>query len=411
MKLPAILLAILATLAEPSAAMEFGGWAELEGRYFPGNPLFAGQRQNSVSGAIQPEIYQEWGNGSSFAFVPFYRADSADSQRTHFDIREAMFLWPGNSFELRAGIGKVFWGATEANHLVDIINQTDLVDSIDGETKLGQPMVNLTVPTMQGVFDFFVLPYFRERTFPGQGGRLRFDPPIDTGPKAAYESIRERKHVDYAFRYSHTAGGLDFGLSAFHGTTREPAYLLDVDDEGNPGITPFYEIIDQAGLDLQYIAGAWLWKMEAIYRDGLEDGSFYALDAGIEYTFSGPALRGRDLGLIVEYLYDSRDFDIDFSELAAGRYISSRFNTFLNNDYLLGVRLALNDTASSEMLLGYIRDIDNGSSVIQLEASRRIGDSWKLELDVYAFVDVEKDLLLNFLRRDSFAQLALKYYF
>ncbi len=38
----------------------------------------------------------------------------------------------------------MYWGVAESNHLVDIINQTDAVESFDGEEKLGQPMVQYT---------------------------------------------------------------------------------------------------------------------------------------------------------------------------------------------------------------------------------------------------------------------------
>jgi len=411
MKSATYFLIAFVTLSNSAMGVELAGWIELEGRYFVNEPLYEGQEQNSASAAIQPEFYQQWGNGNSFTFEPFYRYDSADSQRTHVDIREAMLLLPKENFELRVGIGKVFWGVTEASHLVDIINQTDLVESLDGEEKLGQPMVNLTLLADQGTFDFFILPYFRERTFPGRGGRLRFDPFINTGRDAMYENKDKDRHIDYALRYSNTIGDLDIGVSGFYGTTREPAYLAEVDRNGSLNIIPFYEIINQTGLDLQYISEAWLWKLEAIYRRGQADGSFYAVDAGIEYTFSGSGLRGTDLSLIVEYLYDSRDFSVDARTLIASGYISSRFNTFLNSDYMIGLRFALNDEASSEILAGFIRDIDNHASVFQLEASRRIGDGWKAELDANVFVDAEKDPLLNFLRKDSFFQLALKYYF
>ncbi|GMR07073.1 MAG: hypothetical protein BMS9Abin26_0075 [Gammaproteobacteria bacterium] len=411
MKSANFLLTILAGVSSSVMAVELGGWGEMEVRYSPSNPLYAGQQQNSASIATQPEFYQEWADGRSFTFVPFYRYDSADKQRTHADIREAMLLWPRENYELRVGIGKVFWGVTEASHLVDIINQTDLVESIDGEEKLGQPMVNLTLLTDKGTFDFFVLPYFRERTFPGRAGRLRFDTFIDSGRGAVYENEAREHHVDYAVRYSNTIGNLDIGISDFYGTTREPAYLAGVDTNGNLNIIPFYEIINQTGLDLQYTDEAWLWKLEAIYRHGQADGSYYAVDAGIEYTFSGPGLRGTDLGLIVEYMYDSRNFGADTRAPAVGDYISSRSNTFLNNDYLIGVRLAFNDADSSEVLAAFIQDIDNHSSVFQLEASRRIGDRWKAELDAYVFMDAKKDPLLGSLREDSFVQLALKYYF
>lgn len=408
-----LLLCLAAVIAAhgTAAAVEIGGWMEAEGRYFFQEPLYPAQDWNSASLAVRPEFYREWAGGHSFTFVPFYRYDSADDQRTRFDVREALFLWPAERYELRAGIGKVFWGVTEGRHLVDIVNQSDTVESIDGEEKLGQPMVNLTLLSDFGTLDLFVLPYFRERTFPGRNGRLRFDPYIDTGRDAVYEDDAKARRVDYALRYSHTLGGWDVGVSQFYGTTREPAFLVRPGATGNLIIDPFYEIISQTGLDLQYVSGAWMWKLEAIYRSGHEDGSYYATDAGLEYTFSGPRLRGMDLGLILEYMYDSREFDVELSELIGGGYIGSRFNTFLNNDFMAGLRFAFNDTASSEILAGFIQDLDNRSAVFQLEASRRLGDSFKLELNTYFFLNAENDPLMNFLRKDSFMQMALKYYF
>ncbi|NOZ68837.1 MAG: hypothetical protein GXP46_06260 [Deferribacteres bacterium] len=399
------------TLPDPATAVELSGWMQVEGRYFFQGPLYQEQDKNSLSFAVRPDIYREWAGGSSFTFIPFYRYDSADSQRTHFDIREAMFLWPREGYELRAGIGKVFWGVTEGRHLVDIINQTDLVESINEEEKLGQPMTDLTLLTGYGTLDFFVLPYFRKRTFPGRKGRLRFDPFIDTGRGAVYESTRKEHHIDYALRYSNTIGNWDIGFSHFYGTSREPAYLVQADSNENLIITPYYEIINQTGLDLQYVNNAWLWKLEAIYRSGLSDGDFYAVDAGFEYTFSGLDLGSMDIGLIMEYLYDSRDSDMDLNAVVAGSYISSRFNTFLDNDYLVGLRLAFNDAASSEVLTIFTQDLNNHSTVFQIEASRRIGDRLKVELNTYLFVDAGKDPVMGFLRNDSFMQIALMYYF
>ena len=65
----------------------------------------------------------------------------------NFDIRELNYLLFGETWEVRLGVDKVFWGTTEFVHLVDIVNQTDLVEDVDGEDKLGQPTVNLSVPS------------------------------------------------------------------------------------------------------------------------------------------------------------------------------------------------------------------------------------------------------------------------
>ena len=78
------------------------------------------------------------------------------------------------NLELSFGIKKVYWGVTESLHLVDVINQTDQVESFDGEQKLGQPMAHLSYLSKVGNFDFFYLPYARKRVFPAKEGRLRF---------------------------------------------------------------------------------------------------------------------------------------------------------------------------------------------------------------------------------------------
>ena len=152
------LVGILVLMGERVAfGHELSGYVEGEARLFPENPNFFGQRDQSAAFAIKPEYYHEFGSGSSFTFVPFFRLDSADSERTHFDVRELTYLWLHDDFELRLGVRKVFWGVTEVLHLVDIINQTDLVEGFDGEEKLGQPMVNLSVSRDWGTLDLFVL--------------------------------------------------------------------------------------------------------------------------------------------------------------------------------------------------------------------------------------------------------------
>ena len=139
-------MSIMAAWALPVQALELSGDVSVEGRLFAKDELYNDQKRNNGSIAFEPEFYHEWSSSLdfSFTFVPFFRVDSSDSERTHVDIRELNFLMVGNPWELRVGIGKVFWGVTEFVHLVDIINQTDLVENIDGEDKLGQPMVHFS---------------------------------------------------------------------------------------------------------------------------------------------------------------------------------------------------------------------------------------------------------------------------
>jgi hypothetical protein len=370
-------------------AHELSGYIEAEGRLFFDDPLFEGQKRDSGSFAVEPDYYHEWESGSSFTFVPFARFDSADSRRTHYDIRELNYLHLAESWELRVGFAKVFWGTTEFLHLVDIINQTDLVENIDGEEKLGQPMVHLSVPRDWGTVDMFVMPWFRERTFPGSKGRLRSGLVVDTG-NPEYESGAKEQHVDFALRYSHTIGDWDFGIYQFVGTGREPTLIRQ-----NNRLTPFYEQISQTGLDAQFVAGQWLWKLESIYRTG-QGGAFLAAVGGFEYTLVGLADTTMDLGIIGEYAYDGR---------------SGKSVTAFDNDIMLGTRLAVNDAASSELLFGFVQDLDNSSRALSIEASRRIGSNWKLALEGWGFFNVSQDDAYYSLRNDDYLELKLSYYF
>ena len=132
-------------------------------------------------------------------------------------------LYLENDWTLFAGAGKVFWGKTEAHHLVDIINQTDSVEDIDTEDKLGQPMINLTLERDWGALDLFFLPYFRERTHPGERARLRGAFPVLEN--AVYTSGAGRGHPDFAVRWSYFTNSLDLAVSAFRGTSREPLLI------------------------------------------------------------------------------------------------------------------------------------------------------------------------------------------
>jgi hypothetical protein len=278
---------------------------------------------------------------------------------------------------------------------VDIINQTDLVEDIDGEDKLGQPMVDLSLPMDWGTIDLFILAYFRERTFPGPDGRLRSPLVVDTD-NPMYESGAEERHVDFAVRYSQSIGDWEIGLSHFRGTGREPTLLPGSNESGDPVLIPFYEQINQTGLDLQLITGGWLWKLETIYRTGQADDDFFSGAFGFEYTFSGIFNTPADVGVIAEYIRDER---------------GEEATTPFQSDVAIGVRLSFNDPASSEALIGVVQDVESSARLITIEASRRFGSTWKANLELGAFSDIPSDDPLYGLREDDYLRLELAYYF
>ena len=374
--------------------MEWKGDCSTDGFFFPENGTSPHQDNQSLSVAASFEVYHDLRENLSFTLEAFYRLDSEDSERSHGDLRLAELLYFTDNWEVTVGFGRVFWGATEFVHLVDIINQTDQVEAIDGEEKLGQPMVHLTVPKDWGVIEAFALPWFRERTFPGENGRFRTPITVDTN-HATYESSSEEQHLDFALRFSTTLANADIGLYHFIGTSRDPVLQLSLDQNFSPVLRPYYEQIGQTGMDLQLIAGEWLLKGEAYYRTG-QSRSYAATTFGFEYTFSAIADSLMDLGLIGEYVYDDRD--------------DGWLPTIYDNDIMGGLRLAVNDMDDSKILLGVIRDIDSGSTIIAVEASRRLGDSIRLNLDASIFTNMDTTDPASSLAKDDFIKLEVIWY-
>ncbi|MGZ0189363.1 MAG: hypothetical protein ACKVH0_15390, partial [Alphaproteobacteria bacterium] len=140
--LAAAVVVPVAALAAPPETQEVFGEIEIEGTGFFERPQFAGQERHAASIAGKATLLLEWQDGDlAFEFTPFGRVDEADDDRTHFDIRALKVDWATGPWSFTAGADTVFWGKTEAVHLVDIINQTDQVEDLDDEDRLGQPML------------------------------------------------------------------------------------------------------------------------------------------------------------------------------------------------------------------------------------------------------------------------------
>lgn len=390
-----LVAALLASAAPGLAAQEIRGAIAVETRAFPNAPAHAGQDHNTASVEFAPELFAAWDRGrQGIRFEPFLRIDVADGSRTHFDIREASWFRAWETWELRVGVSRVFWGVTESVHLVDIVNQTDLVENLDGEDKLGQPMVNATFLTPWGDVSVFVMPYFRERTYPGRSGRLRAPIPVNHDV-AEYESGAGRWHPDLAVRWSNYFGNWDIGVSQFVGTGRDPRFVPSLNSAGDPVLAPRYDLINQTGLDVQYTAGGWLWKFEGITRGGQGD-RYAAVAGGFEYTVVGVLGSAADVGILAEYLADTR-----------GRDATTPFD----DDVFLGTRLAFNDVQSTSVLAGVIVDRTRGSTLLNVEAERRLGEDWTVDLELRAFFGVPNADPLHPVQQDDHLQVRLARHF
>lgn len=460
--LSAALLSCIALLISNTASAGSWDWSvEPEFTWYPNdNPNSRSADANySYNSSIAGSVANSWSSSYHlFDLNLFARRDQRDANRSHADVREALLTVVLNSVEIQAGVGRVFWGVTEAAHVVDVINQDDFVENIDGEDKLGQPLTAIKWYSPMGEFAAYALPYFRSREFNADDARPQLSVPIYEEDEQ-FEDPKGKRHVDYALRWKHYLGPVDIGLSWFKGTARAPRLVpcyrsgtsranadgsssdtpnCDI-DSGIPdepsgllggllvavndivallGIgqssaeqataieaeirseispIPFYDQTEQVGLDIQYTVGPAALKLEAVVREQLGK-EFLIADAGIEYTFSAIFGSDADVSIVAEYLYDERAED-------------ERFIATFDDDVFIGSRIGLNDVADTQALGGVIIDRNHGSRIYSLEGTRRLSDSSLLSLEARFISQVGANDPIKLVEDEDNLRLTLSIFF
>lgn len=392
------LLVVLFSLLgpEPTAGQsELTGTFGVETRMFAGEPLWIGQpRWLSMSAVAEIEWGGTLGESVFFRTIGRGRGDQSDTDRSYVELREALVQWGGADVAVSLGVNTVFWGVTESRHLVDIVNQTDYRADLAGSEKLGQLMTMATVfigPL--GALDLFVMTGSRAQRYPGPGGRPGVPLPVNY-ESAEYEAPREAWNIDVAARWELGTGRWDGALSYFRGTAREPQ-LVPAGTALSPALRPRYDLTEQVGIELQWTAGSWLWKAEGIARSG-QGPTFTAATVGFEHTRFALLGGAADLGTILEYSYDGRE--------------NLTYNIY-DSDVFGGVRLSLNDADGTEVLAGVLRDIGAAVTIASAEASRRLGERWRLEVVGRYFKVTSTEDPTYWFRRDDHVQVLVEYYF
>jgi len=160
-------------------------------------------------------------------------------------------------------------------------------------------------------------------------------------------------------------------------------------------LAPHYDLIHQTGTDIQATKGNWLFKFEALRRSGQGD-TYVATVGGFEYTFVGIFDTVLDLGVLSEYHYDDRGEDTQ---------------SLFNNDIFAGSRLAFNDAQDAAVLAGISSDLDGRSKFFNVEASRRLGNRWKIEAELRIFWDVERSDPFFGIHQDDYLQIEVARFF
>lgn len=438
----ALAAALLASPAVQAAELDAGAEIWFDNRLFFQPPEWEGQTdarlQPSIAATADLTLTSEAGH-DTLRLVPFGRIDPYVTDRSHWDIREGYYLHQDDGWDLLVGASRVFWGVTESRHLVNIINQSDYLEDIDGEDYLGQPMVNLSLFGDWGTLDLYAMTGFRERQFPNSAGRYSLPISIDEGA-AEFESDLKHWQPDLAVHFRTTLDNWDFGLSHFYGTSRDPRFKvvldpaarflptsvqnkltsLSIDDlnkvddllagtglstpkvlhiaDSFISLAPVYDVINQSGIEALGVYDDLLLKFEGVTITGHGGARIWSAVGGFEYTFTDFANSGFDLGLLGEAIYDSRDLD-------DGPY------TIFDNDIFAGVRLSFNDLDTTSVLVGGYVDWKLGTTILTAEIERRIFDNIKLSVEARGYPYVSDQDPLAVFKQDSYVQVRLSFFF
>ena len=129
--------------------------------------------------------------------------------------------------------------------------------------------------------------------------------------------------------------------------------------------------------------------------NGFTKNQSKAIVTGFEYTFYGINDNAHDLGFIGEYLFDEDEKSTPFQ-----------------NDWMTGLRWTWNDVQSTELLLGVIIDLEDHTQMWQLEASRRIDESWKTSLTAQVATNIDNENTFSKqLKNHDRITLSLDYFF
>lgn len=384
-------------------------------RYFPEPGLYSDEGARvalKLEATHTREIFSE---GTSFNLHSRVRYDFHDSDRTDVDFPALNVSVFQDSWDLTVGMDKVFWGVTESQNIVNVVNQIDYLESPDGKEKLGQLMVRYAVNSNWGTVDFFVLPGFREREYGSEDGRLTLH---FLAKDAIYESSSKKEHIDVALRWRHYVGEFNFAISYFDGTNRMPYFSLAT--ENNPGaenfsafFNPVYDQMSQWGFEGQYIYEEYLFKAEVIDQHNSLD-HFLATTVGVEYTLGQVFDTSKDLSFYAEYLYDQRG--------------ANALPGVFENDVMVAARLSFNNEASSSFLMAYFWDDRTYESSLKVEGNYRFTDNLAIGIEAWTFnadPSYSKDIMTRmfelagingkskhaFLNDEDFIALELTYYF
>ena len=376
-------------------ALDFSGEIDTSFFFYREKPKFVEQDSDKFQSELavvfhlNGEVFTKWDLDSTF-----FLRHNPDAQKDIWgDIRELRFSGYKSNSSISAGVLTEYWGSLEANNPVDIINARDFIQDYEGDIKLGQP--GLAYSRFEGnhQLDTFILPYARERALPEGRDRYRFNS-FDYA-SAQFEKNRYLPSLALRYKYTHEQGRL--AVSQYRGYTRSPEFIAETSpDSQEIELIPKYQLINQTGLELEWLKAGAIFKAELIYQSGGPD-SFFGTGTGVEREFPNILNSSMTFTPFFEVYYDNRNERAPI--------------TAFDNDLYLGARVLFNDINDSKIQTNMLWDWESHAYFYELDASRRIGNDWLVSTAVTIPVNADDDPALSSFTEDERIMFKLRYHF
>lgn len=314
----------------------------------------------------------------------FYNWDLEDEERRYYDLREARLNYSSGRWQFEAGNAVVFWGVSETINIVNVINQADLKESVDGKEKMGQGMLVSRYSGNINSFSIYYLPSFEPLDYPE-----RPSPTI----KILQDQPRFEKNADEGEWAARWVGAFDFGdvgLSYFNGIRRDP---LLVRSGESAALIPLYVKSEHMALDSVLFWSDAIVKTELLLGKEQEE-DFFAYNLGFEYPTFPSFSWWQDAAWIAEFVFDSRD---------------EKSGSMGQKDIFLGGRFNMGDLSQYELRIISGLDLDHYSKYLDFSFRHRLTDYIQWSAKIIQFMDVgDEDYRIKLVEDEDFIELELR---
>lgn len=353
--------------------------------------FFFDRDQHDVNAFLDTELLIDllYNNEKNFKVFlqPRLQIDAFDSERLRYIPNQAYIDFYGKNFSWKTGLQRVAFGYAEFFHPTDVINRQDFGRHYFSPESLGELVsdfsytVDQVGPLKEWKFQFLAMPFFQKTPLPHEGSRFYIE---GEAGGIGYELGSQQETPDFldgvgfAVTSSAKIKQAEVQVIYYHGPERHPGFQLDINNDGQLNLLPFYYGIDMLGLNFRLNVGSVLFKFEGAYKNTSGNGfrahdltalsqnaipgSYFQLVSGLEYTITEVFKKG-EVQLFFEYLGDvGQDSDAAFLQ---------SFRPF-QNDVMFGLFYRLGNSRDTTIKLGVVKDLSHSEFVVFGELTSKL---------------------------------------